>query len=1030
MAMNRRDFLKTLSALGAVPALRISDAVAAVATSDSAHIASAQSAEFAASRNLQKTAELFRTPSADVRPGGYWWWFNTLMDKAGITRDLEQFHAKGIGEVLLVNSAANASTAMPSGAPFFGPEWFDLFKFAISEADRLGIKVGFNLCTGWCMGGPWIKPEDSGRWYLQSEKHITGPTRFSEKLPLPGNKDGYDNVKSPLGIQNYYNLPLDELDYRDTKILAFPVSGDGGARIGGSRAETLTAKANRLDASAWTPAEQIMEKPLEPWTDQPQDEPVPLDRVIDLTDKLQPDGTLTWDVPAGQWVILRTGSRMTGSKIFLGLPGADGLSVDWLASKPVDIQFENMARPLLEAVKPYVGKTLIYFCDDSFEDGFPNWTHDIVEQFRKYRGYDPTPYLGALRGYIIGSAEQTERFLYDYRKTVADLMADRHYGHFAQLCHENGLQVQNESAGPSRSGTMCMDGLKNLGRSDFPMGEFWIGKVYGQPNDEDPSLSYGQTRLEGGQNKVTKMVASAAHTYGKPLVSAESFTTTGRIHWGNYPGMLRYAADRAFCEGVNRIMIHTTTATRPSDGRPGYEYYAGTHFNPNVTWWEQSAPFLKYLQRCQSLLRAGRFVADVLYYHGDWAPNLVEAKHTPSGLGRGYDYDACSEEVLMTRLEVKDGRLMLPDGMSYALLVLPKTNRMPLEVLQKVKDLIAAGATVIGPKPTRDPGLKNYPGCDDEVLKLADEIWGKDAEASPAGAAQYGKGWILWGPTERETLQQRLQTPEDLSVDDAGTLIDYIHRQTDEADIYYVLNRQRVPVKVKCGFRVGPRQPVLADPVSGEWRPLPVFETGEKQTFVPLEFEPRTAYFIIFPRGKSSEAATPKSVAGATNFPRYKTAAAIQGPWDVDFDPKWKGPGRVRFETLVDWTQHKDESIRHYSGTARYSKTITIDNALASDPSLAIHLGEVQVIADVRLNGQKLDTVWTTPWRASIAGVVKPGENLLEIDVTNLWPNRLIADAALPEDQRVTNTNIHFDPKEKPLPSGLIGPVQLVMKDR
>jgi hypothetical protein len=706
MGINRRIFIKVSSLTGA------NVVVAAIA----GKAAGKNIQQFVDSINDQMIADdlqkIFLNPPDAARASCYWWWFNGNIDKEGITRDLEEFRAKGMGSVFLVSSAGGlGGKPIPQGAKFLSPEWRELFRFALSEANRLNFEVGFNLCAGWAMGGPWIQPGDAGRWFLQSEMEITGPQLFSGKLPMPGNRSGYDNVFNPPGYKEYIDLPLEKLDYQDTAIVAFQIPGDDGYQLKDERSKWLSAKTNRKDASNFTRARDVMGPTLAEWTNSPFDKPIAVANVIDLTSRLTADGILNWQVPPGKWKIIRTGHRMTGSRLMLAPPEADGLSVGWLNSRGTEKQFEHLGKELLKEAGPYAGKTLKYFSDDSFEDGFPNWTAEILDKFKEYRGYDATPYLPVLSGIIIGSAEISDRFLYDYRRTVADLMADTHYKRFAELCHQHGLLVQNEAAGPSRSGTMCMDGLKNLGRSDIPMGEFWIGARHDEEGGLDPKLGYGITRLEDGQNKVTKMVSSAAHIYGKRLASAEAFTTYR--HWSDSPATLKPAADRAFCEGINRLVIHTSTAQRPKDGKPGYEYGAGTHFNPNVTWWNQSPGFLSYIARCQSLLQAGRFVADVLFYNGDWAPNIVEPKHIDTSLGKGYDYDACNTEVFLTRLSVKEGRIVLPDGMSYKILVLPDTKKMPVDVAEKIRDLVKAGATIAGPKPERTPGLKNYPASEE-----------------------------------------------------------------------------------------------------------------------------------------------------------------------------------------------------------------------------------------------------------------------------------------------------------------------------
>ncbi|HEY4150668.1 MAG TPA: glycosyl hydrolase, partial [Chitinophagaceae bacterium] len=900
------------------------------------------------------------------------------------------------------------------GHKLFSSGWREMYRHALHEAARLGITVGVNLSSGWCMGGPWIEPGDSGRWFLQSALPVQGPQKFSGPLPLPGGRDGYDKVFNPPGFKEYIDLPLEKLDYRDTAIVAFPVADTANTCFRGPQLELLPAKTNRKDASNFIKANDVMGPVLQPLTSQDTDTPVPVSRVIDLSDKVK-DGYLQWEVPAGNWIILRTGHRMTGSKISIAQPEADGLSVDWLSAKPVDLQFEHFAKIILEDAGPLAGTTLKFFGDDSFEDGFPNWTGDILQKFEHYRGYDPLPYLPVLNGYIVGSAAISDRFLHDYRKTVADCMADEHYGHFAKRCHEKGLLVNNEAAGPSRSGTMCMDGLKNLGKSDLPCGEFWLGLKHDEEGGLDEHQSYGVTRLEGGQNKVTKMTASAAHIYGKKIVSAESFTTFR--HWLDYPGNMKQATDRAFCEGINRFLIHAITCTRPEDGQPGYEYGAGTHFNPNVTWWNQSGPFLRYIARCQYLLRQGFYVADVLYYNGDEAPNLVRPKHIVPTLGRGYEYDACNEEVLLTRSSVSGGRIVLPDGMSYRLLVLPDDRRMPPGVLKKIKELVQAGATVIGPAPEQASGLLDYPTCDEQVKAMATELWGP-CNGTSTRQNNFGKGRIYWNMPEREVLLKDGVMP-DLESEEKETQVDFIHRRLDETDIYFIANRSNKEIKEILFFRVDDKIPELWDPVTGEKRDLQQYGRQGARTRIPFILAPFQSFFILFSRPAASKKGTEQS----TGFRSYTAVQQLEGAWMVQFDPKWGGPASVLFDTLSDWTMHLDERIKFYSGKATYRKQFDLETHYPVETRLWIDLGLVKNIASVRLNGKDLGIVWTSPWRVEITGVAKEKGNQLEIDIVNLWPNRLIGDAALPPEKRITRTNIALKNDASLLPSGLLGPV-------
>jgi Glycosyl hydrolases family 2, sugar binding domain. len=926
---------------------------------------------------IDPLAAEFQSPGMPYRPGCYWWWFNGLVNKEGITRDLEEFKAKGMGEVLLINSSDGLGGGIPQGVKFLSPEWKALFRHALKEASRLGLKVGANLSSGWCMGGPWIPPRHAGRWFLQSELKLSGPQKFAGALPLPGNRDGYDKLVNAPGWKDYVDLPLDQLDYRDTSIVAIPAISKSG------NLPEFVAKTNRKDASNFIKAKDVMNPVNTPWQSKPGDASIPVHQVIDLTAKVN-NGYLEWDVPAGEWIIIRTGHRMTGSKLMVAQPEADGLSIDWLSHEGVDLQFENLGKVLLKEAGDLAGKTLTYFCDDSFEDGFPNWTEKMVERFKHYRGYDPTPYLPVLRGYLIGSAEISDRFLHDYRKTVADCMADGHYKHFGELCHQHGLEMQNEAAGPSRSGTMCMDALKNLGRSDRPEGEFWLGLKHDEPGGLDEKLGYGTVRLEGNQNKVTKMVACAAHIYGKKTVSAEAFTSWR--HWYDYPGSMKQAADRAFCEGVNRFLIHTSTATRPEDGKPGYEYGAGTHFNPNVTWWNKSGPFLQYISRCQYLLQQGLFVADILYYNGDWAPNIVLPKQREP---KGYDYDVCNEEVLLTRLSVKNGRIVLPDGMSYRVLVLPDTHKMPVPVLKKIAELVKAGAAVIGPKPTQDPGLLNYPQCDTEIQQIAASI-------------NY----------PNINLKEFLQNIGPDFKCEAS--IDFIHRVVGDTHLYFVANLSNESITTACGFRITGKQVEIWDPVTGRQQSLSKKEE-KGYTNVQLSFAPFQCWFIVFKKSTNKNPFT---------ITTWSPVQELAGAWTVHFDEDWGGPSSIEFDELQDWTKRPEEGIRYYSGTAVYKKQFDVPGYQRGKQYL-LHLGVVKHIADIKLNGKKLGIVWTSPWQVDITKALQAKNNLLEIEIVNLWPNRLIGDAALPKEKRRTRTNIKYKPGTPLVSSGLLGPVTI-----
>ena len=1055
----------------------------------------------------------FVVPPDSAKPRVYWWWLNSRVSKEGITRDLEQYRAKGIGGVLLFDAGMPAGP-MPSGPKFMSPEWLEMVKHALLEADRLGIEVSINLCSGWDAGGPWITPDLAAKRFVQSELRLTGPRKFEGKLPQPPSDAAYyrdvavqavreksgdrplplpslsassamyptDNAvdgneqtfwvsegrepgeaptkqkpewlrfefiepvtvttlhlipRTPfgprrievqvfngertfttvkafsLGTETSFALPLPPTTSWVFRILITDSHATQNTQVREAwwddrkpdgRALLLALKTGRDSAPSWSPngsIRELVEAPLPKLELAPGDTPIGLDSIVDLTARLQPDGQLDWDVPEGHWTILRTGCTITGRRVSCASPGGEGFEMDWFSTAAMDRHFKSMADVLCQNAGPLAGKSLKYFHDDSWEVGLPNWTDGFLDEFKRFRGYDARPYLPVLADRIVASVEISDRFLHDFRKTVADCLAENHYGRLAELAHAKGLRIHCEAGGPCYPKVPPMDALKNLGRCDIPMGEFWQSDHW----------------KEDGQNHAAKEIACAAHIYGRTYAAAEAFTKIGP-HYQESPADLKPTADIALCEGINRFVLHTSTCSRPDDGEPGYEYFAGTHFNRNVTWWEQSGAFLAYVARCQHLLQQGLFVADVLYYNGDGAPNFVEVKHIDPSLGFGYDYDVCNFEVLLTRASVKNGRIVLPDGMSYCLLVLPERQTMPVEVLRKIRELVEAGATVVGPKPLADPGLKDYPRCDEEIAKLAAQVWG-NCDGQSVTEHRFGQGRIVWGRKLREVLHADGVKPDfEHSTKDA--FIDFIHRTDGEAEIYFVANRNDRWERVDCTFRVGGKLPELWDPIQGTVRDGAAYRTAEGRTTLPLEFAPHGSIFVVFRKP------TALAQAEGRNFLEFKSQEEIMGPWTVEFDPKWGGPNSVVFEKLEDWSKRAEDGIKFFSGTATYRKHFDLPDPLQKGSRrIYLDLGNVKNLAEVRLNGASLGVVWTTPFRLDITQAVKLQDNQLEISVTNLWWNRLVGDAGLPEDKRVARTHIRLDKTAPLLESGLLGPVRL-----
>ncbi len=503
--------------------------------------------------------------------------------------------------------------------------------------------------------------------------------------------------------------------------------------------------------------------------------------IVDLTGKMDKDGNLTWDVPPGKWTIERIGYSLTGSKNHPAQAAASGYEVDKFNRQYVENYFHGYFDPIQKALGPLFGKSLLYVTMDSWEAGIQNWTDDMIGEFKKRRGYDPTPFLPALTGRVVISGDISDRFLWDFRRTIADLVAENHFGLLADLLHQQGVGIYAEATGVSME--IMEDTLLNKSKVDVPMGEFWVHALH-------PELEY-YVDVRGA--------ASTAHAYGKPLVATESFTGGGY----EAPYTLKKVVDYWFAQGVNRIVFHTS-AQQPLDTKPG-NTMVGTHINRNISWAEQAGPFMKYLARTSFLLQQGLFVADIAYLLPEGAPSSQPfwGGGLHPELPAGYDYDCINTDVLLNRLTVgADGRLMLPDGMSYRVLVLPEIDQMRPEALRKIREFVAGGATVVGPKAVRkSPSLNNYPNADREVQALAADIWG-DLDGVVRNQRFYGKGRVVWG-FPLSTVMPSVGIAKDFEY--SGPLdadIPWIHRRAGDTDIYFVANHTDAPADLQARFRV------------------------------------------------------------------------------------------------------------------------------------------------------------------------------------------------------------------------------------
>ena len=1117
-------------------------------------------------------AETFIRPPSEARPWCYWYWMNGNMTRAGIQADLQGLADVGIGGVNLFDIAL-----LPAGEVVNrSSEWYELVKFAISEAARHDIKVSVN-CPGWSgTGGPWITPELSMQELTWSETTIGGPQEVSVALPQPPTKLGFyrdiavlafptpsgdkplplpevvdidgrrlrhadaalkwnavlssrqfsqapgtaDSVPAshegsdlPVELPAKFDLvfpePVDvrslfvrtsrqsrqfhatffawdesEKDFRSISQLNSQDAGPFASHIGSASFEQVRAKKFRIAFEDRKEGERIPVESLQfsggfrvanwplkvGFSTKPinasatdilphEADAIASERVLDLTGKVGPDGKLNWSPPEGSWTVLRIGYTPTGIYLFPTPNGGAGLDCDKMSADAADVHYDSCVKTLIQNFGPELSKrTLAYYHSDSYESGWQNWTAKFQSEFQQRRGYELIKYIPALTGRVIGSLEITEKFLWDFRRTIGDLFAENNYGRLAQRCHEDGIGFSTEPYGGP------FEQLQVGRRADRPMTEVWLpGAVIGK--------------------RLRPEAVFAGRTSGRKIQGAESFTSNPPAGgmWTEHPYSLKPLGDLIFCSGVNQLCIHVSTQQPLLDEhlRPGFTCgQNGIHFDRGNTWWQHGGKeWLECLTRCQTLLQQGQHVADALYFQGNDSPSAV-GPFNPE-LPHGYDLDVCNSEVLSNAL-VRDGLVKLPSGMQYRYLVLPSHGRVTLASLRKIASLAQAGATILGTLPRDSPSL-----------------------ADAASQAEYKE--LTVALATRMHIDQSFQKvlaadkcPPDFSYDEgAGLVLHYTHRRLGDVDYYFVANASRTSGAVHCKFRIAGSVPELWRPDSRTIETCALYEQSAEMTSIPLAFDPAGSMFIVFRHDSAGTHVTSLSFADASGAAvigpqasplfllsndagklqlrsgqagRYDLVmsnqrkrlleigplpqpAIVEGPWTLQFPTGWGAPAKVRLDKLISWADFSDAGVRYFSGTAIYTTTFDSPKA-SSDGKIFLDLGKVEVIAEVWLNGKVLGTFWKPPFLCDITGMLRTEANELEVRVTNLWPNRLIGDEQFPDDcsrngewksgvipsipewlkkgtprpesRRLTFcTWKHWHKDDALLPSGLLGPVML-----
>ena len=992
-------------------------------------------------RNPDLLKDGFINPPDSSRPGVYWYIMDGNLDRKSIKEDLESMKKAGIGYALFLE----VNVGIPRGkVDFLSEEWQDLFTFAVREAERLGIRIILGSGPGWAgSGGPWVKPEQSMMHLVASDTLLTGPEVIDIILPRPKPRKpffGEESITPELReIRNKW--------YEDVRVLAFPAP-EKKSSLENIDEKALFIRAPYTSQPGVTPF--IVSKAE--WDEVP-DAAVRKDRIIDITNDLDSAGRIKWIVPPGRWIIMRLGKTNNGAVTrpapVLGL----GFESDKFDTSAFRAHYDAYIGKLIRKVRPVKsptggGWTMIHI--DSWEMGAQNWSNRFMEQFIKRRGYDPILYLPVLEGYIVNSVKESERFLWDIRETSNELILENHAGFFKKLGRKNGMTLSIEPYDMNPSADLDLGEV-----ADVPMGEFW---------SEGFGFNSSFSCIEA---------ASAGHVAGKSIVAAEAFTAGENEAWKKYPGNMKNQTDWALAMGINRFIIHTFAhKSFIGNYRPGMTMGPyGVHWDRGQTWWPMIGEYHRYLTRCQFVLSQGRSVSDILYLSPEGAPNVfkppgsaVEGTDTLPDK-RSYSFDGCSPRYFIDYANAQDSRIVFPGGASYRILVLPDISTMTPELISKIDFLLKGGITVLGNPPLKSPSLSNYPACDEVVRKTSESIWnsGSVLQSSELPTRKHGNGFVVT-PDKKNEIHAK-ESPYDIypsyEITEAALRnlkvkkdfvssgdFRYCHRSLIDKDIYFVSNRTGRQAEDSCTFRDGSFRAELWDPLTGETRQIKSISQYSYGYKIKIKLEAWQSLFVVFHHTRESQG---KGKIPGNNFPEKKEVFEVHFPWTVKFDTEMGGPEKVIFDTLSDWKENKAEGIRYYSGIASYSCTFNLPESagIKSGKSMYLDLGIVKNMARIILNGKNLGIVWTCPYQVRINDVIRQKNNHLEIEVADLWINRLIGDELKPWDGiengqwpdwlikgqprtsgRYTFTTYHFYRKDDALAeSGLLGPVRILRSD-
>jgi hypothetical protein len=962
----------------------------------------------------------FTTPPDSARPWVWWHWMNGNISRDGITKDLEAIRAAGFGGVILFEESDRIA---PGPVRYLSPEHLALIEHAGRECTRVGLKFGFQNCPGWSSsGGPWVTPEFAMKHVTWSEQTVTSTGSVDVTLARPSTTvRPFTDLGPPkrYGSHDYY---------RDIAVIAFPTPKDPDWRLDEWQKKMGYLTGYNLRDQREAPTGAV----IDPKT------------IVDLTGKMQPAGSLAWPAPAGRWTIVRLGYTLTEHQNRESpTTGATGLEIDKLSSAAADFHWDQFVRKILDAAGRGGRSPVTTVLMDSYEPLTQTWTQSMPADFKRLRSYDLAPWFLCLTGRAVGSVGESEKFLRDYRRTLADLIAENYYGRFEENCRQRGLTFAAEGYG--YYGTF-FDDFQMASHADIPMGEFWAGVIK-------------------WHHWAGKVAASAADIMDRHAVGAEAYTAGNDMAaWKWHPYTLKAQGDYFFCRGINRFYIQASAHQPWGDHiKPGMTMGPnGIQMNRNNTWFKQSRAWVAYLTRTQYLLQQGRLVTDVFFNYGDNAPSAFRpnqeiASKGPKGVLWGPDVDVSPDiwtplppgrdfhvgngSVLANMGVNARGEITLPNGQTYQVLLLPDEDRMEAVTLERLAQLVEAGATVLGPRPARTPSLNAKSDTDQRIQTLAKKLWG-DIDGKSVTSHRYGRGTVHFGVTLERILEGRgLKSDFEYRATAAhageAPKLDYIHRRLPDAEFYFVSNQRNAPASVECTFRVTDGRPDIWQPETGAITSAPVTRRLEDgRIAVTLHLAPAESCFVFFRSGAAGPAgfrsftkdaqvvgspvtarlqATDRETVATVFAPGTYAATRADGSristtlenlpapldlsagWQVAFPAGWGAPASATLPKLASYTDHADDGIRHFSGTASYQKTFQIPpDALTAQGVVAeLDLGDVQVIAELEVNGRDFGLLWKPPFRRDITNALRPGANTITVRVTNLWRNRLIGDAKI-----------------------------------